>query len=145
MPCVGPGGGKRLENRFIADGDELPPLLISRRAAAKEASEKKGDKNQQSTRVVIPNRVRQFVIMPDLLNSTGSANLRVVRDTYYLLIGPSTEPNVEAIRRGFLIFVIDPLTERQVKEVAAIRGPLKNLMETRGDKLDPEYSRRSAG
>jgi hypothetical protein len=82
--------------------------------------------------------------MPDLLNATGAANLRVVRDTYFLLLGPTTEPNVEAMRRAFLTFVLDPLTERQIKEVAAIRDPLKKLMESRGDRLDKEYSQRSA-
>jgi hypothetical protein len=126
----------------------LPPLYAARRAAAAEkARAEKAKKNKQSVPSVveeIPDRVRQFVIIPDLLNSTGTANLRVVRDTYYLLLGPTTEPNVDAIRRGFLTFVIDPLTDRQVKEVAAIRAPLKKLMESRGDKLDPEYAKRSA-
>jgi hypothetical protein len=132
---------------------ELPPLYIPRRTATPaKQSEKKSDKKEkkddqekkEESSFDIPNRVRQFVIIPDLLNSTGAANLRIVRDTYYLLLGPTTEPNVEAMRRGFLTFVIDPLTERQVKEVAAIRGPLKKLMESRGENLDQEYARRSA-
>jgi hypothetical protein len=90
------------------------------------------------------NRVRRFFIIPDLLNATGAANLRVVRDDYFLLLGPTSEPNIDAMRRGFLSFVIDPLSEKQIKEVRAIGAPLKKLMETRGDKLDPEYARRSA-
>jgi hypothetical protein len=130
---------------------ELPPLYIARRAPAPgKQDDKKSYKDKQSPQAAQPkeeenpNRVRQFVVVPDLLNSTGSANLRVVRDTYYLLLGPTTEPNVDAMRRGFLTFVIDPLTERQVKEVAAMRNPLKKLMESRGDKLDQEYAKRSA-
>ncbi|MCI0524130.1 MAG: hypothetical protein L0Y75_02610 [Acidobacteria bacterium] len=130
---------------------ELPPLYIPRRTsgpppkADDKKSDNKDDKKKAAAPVTdIPNRVRQFVIIPDLLNATGAANLRVVRDTYFLLLGPTTEPNVEAIRRAFLTFVIDPLTERQVKEVAAIRGPLKKLMESRGDRLDKEYAERSA-
>jgi hypothetical protein len=131
---------------------ELPPLYNASRAAAPskrdgKKSDKKDKQNQQAAQPKVeenPNRVRQYVIVPDLLNSTGSANLRVVRDTYYLLLGPTTEPNVDAIRRGFLTFVIDPLTDRKVKEVAAIRNPLKKLMESRGDKLDPDYAKRSA-
>lgn len=91
-----------------------------------------------------PNRVRRFFIIPDLLNAVGTANLRVVRDDYFLLLGPTTEPNVEAIRRGFLSFVLDPLAERRVKEVREIGEPLKKLMETRGDKLDKTYAERSA-
>jgi hypothetical protein len=130
----------------------LPPLYAARRAAASSKkdggkSDKKDKQSQQAPQPKeeeIPNRIRQFVIVPDLLNSTGAANLRVVRDTYYLLLGPTTEPNIDAMRRGFLSFVIDPLTDRQVKEVATIRNPLKKLMESRGDKLDQEYAKRSA-
>src|SRR5262249_40237562 len=101
---------------------ELPPLYIPKRSATpqQEKKEKTVEPPPQ-----FPNRVRQFVLIPDLLNSTGAANLRVVRDTYYLLLGPTSEPNIEAMRRGFLTFVIDPLTERQIKEVAAIRGKLR--------------------
>ncbi len=136
---------------------ELPPLFIPRRTEPPaKHSEKKSDKKdkqkdkqadqskQEESPLDVPNRIRQFVIIPDLLNSTASANLRVVRDTYYLLLGPTTEPNIDAMRRGSLSFVIDPLTDRQLKEVAAIRTPLKKLLETRGDRLDQEYTRRSA-
>ncbi|HEY7183252.1 MAG TPA: tetratricopeptide repeat protein, partial [Blastocatellia bacterium] len=126
---------------------ELPPLYTPRKtsASSSKADDKKGDKKPvQEAAVDTPNRVRLFIIIPDLLNATGVANLRVVRDTYFLLLGPTTEPNVEAMRRAFLTFVLDPLTERQVKEVAAIREPLKKLMESRGDRLDKEYSERNA-
>lgn len=116
---------------------ELPPLYVPRRT-------EKPKKGVPVERIVIPNRIRQFVILPDLLNATGAANLRIVRDTYYLLLGPTIEPNVEAMRRAFISFVIDPLTERQVREVAAIRGDLRKLMETRGERLDQEYAQRSA-
>ncbi len=121
---------------------ELPPLYVPRRTVA--SGRKRAKDQEPETPLIIPNRVRQFVILPDLLNATGAANLRIVRDTYFLLLGPTTEPNLEAIRRGFLGFVIDPLTERQVKEVAAVRNDLKKLMESRGDRLDREYAQRSA-
>jgi hypothetical protein len=135
---------------------ELPPLYTPRKTSEKppKADDKKGDKKGdkkdadkktvQDAALDTPNRVRQFIIIPDLLNATGAANLRVVRDVYFLLLGPTTEPNVEAMRRAFLTFVIDPLTERQIKEVAAIRDPLKKLMESRDDRLDKEYAERSA-
>src|SRR5215813_943093 len=126
---------------------ELPPLYKPRQTSgpALKTDDKKGDKKK----VVVPelnppNRVRQFVIIPDLLNAMGAANLRVVGDTYFLLLGPTTEPNIEAMRRAFLTFVIDPVTEHQIKEVAAIRVPLRKLMESRGDRLDKEYADRSA-
>jgi hypothetical protein len=120
---------------------ELPPLYTPRKKGDKKDADKK---TVQDAALDAPNRVRQFIIIPDLLNATGAANLRVVRDVYFLLLGPGVEPNVEAMRRAFLTFVIDPLTERQIKEVAAIRSPLKKLMESRGDRLDKEYAARSA-
>jgi hypothetical protein len=130
---------------------ELPPLYTPRKTSEKppNADDKKGDKKGdkktvQDVALNPPNRVRQFIIIPDLLNATGAANLRVVGDVYYLLLGPTTGPNVEAMRRAFLNFVIDPLTERQIKEVAAISDPLKGLMESRGDRLDKEYAKRNA-
>jgi hypothetical protein len=116
---------------------ELPPTYIPRPSAPRKGQAESGP-------LVLPNRERRFVVIPDLLNARGTANLRVVRDVYFLLLGPTTEPNVDAMRRGFINFVIDPLTERAVKEVAAIRDPLKRLLESRGDKIDPEYRRRSA-
>jgi hypothetical protein len=128
---------------------ELPPLYVPRRTSGPptKTDDKKGDKDKKNAGVQgldVPNRVRRFVIIPDLLNATGAANLRVVGDTYFLLLGPTSEPNIEAMRRAFLTFVIDPLTERQIKEVAAIRVPLRKLMESRGDRLDKDYAERSA-
>lgn len=139
---------------------ELPPLINLRRTAPApkpEREEKKANKKdagkadkpveeapQAPTILESPNRIRQFVIIPDLFNASNTANLRVVRDTYFLLLGPSSVPSIEAMRRSFLTFVIDPLIERQIKEVAAIRGDLRKLMESRGDRLDSEYAKRSA-
>jgi hypothetical protein len=149
---------------------ELPPLYVVRPseaelktlASAKEkelkekAAREKTKQDSQELRELArreamrtlmadnQNRIRRFYIIPDLLNATGTANLRIVRDDYFLLLGPTTEPNIEAMRRSFLNFVLDPLAEKQVREVRAIGAPLKKLMETRGDKLDQEYASRSA-
>lgn len=143
---------------------ELPPLVnLSRSSTAarpEKKEEKRSDKKESGKQakqagekplipqvadvLESPNRIRQFVIIPDLFNASNAANLRVVRDTYFLLLGPSPTPSIEAMRRSFLTFVIDPLVERQIKEVAAIRGDLRKLMESRGDKLDREYAERSA-
>lgn len=139
---------------------ELPPLFVPRPTApakSQKKEEKKGskkDKDGQSKEkdvaqrpfsvLDVPNRIRQFVIIPDLLNASNAANLRIVRDTYFLLLGPSSVPSIEAMRRSFLTFVLDPVAERQIREVATIRGDLRKLMDSRGDKLDPEYAQRSA-
>lgn len=147
---------------------ELPPLFNIRRTPAakpEKKEDKKADKKDSGKKdsdkkdkqadakaqvpqiaevLDSPNRIRQFVIIPDLFNASNAANLRVVRDTYFLLLGPANAPSIEAMRRSFLGFVLDPLVERQIKEVAAIRGDLRKLMESRGDRLDREYAERSA-
>ncbi|HEU0183719.1 MAG TPA: hypothetical protein VFS27_00280 [Blastocatellia bacterium] len=164
-PAVGLALGETLSYLHTDPILVLPPLYTPRKSSSKKDDKKEGkdkdkdkgkekdkkdadkgkdEKAVQDAAPDLPNRVRQFVIIPDLLNATGAANLRVVRDTYFLLLGPTTEPNIEAMRRAFLTFVLEPLTERQIKEVTAIRDPLKKLMESRGDRLDKEYSKRSA-
>ncbi len=67
---------------------ELPPLFTPR------PTPQKGSK-QTAPPARLPNRERRFVVMPDLLNTAGAANLRVVRDNYYLLLGPTSEPNID--------------------------------------------------
>lgn len=112
---------------------ELRPLYVPRPQKGKTVDES-----------VAERRVRRFIVVPDLLNSSGSANLRVVRDNYYLLLGPTREANVRAMRRGFLRFVMDPVTERHVREVRTIQKELKALLDARGDKVSEEYKQRSA-
>lgn len=120
---------------------ELPPYP----AALRAAQEANRERVKKKLKPEFPsNRIRQFVIAPDLLNATSAANLRIVRDTYYLLLGPSSIPNVEAIRRGYITFIVEPLTDSLVKEVAAIGAPLRQLMESRGKNLDTEYAKRNA-
>ncbi|HZS09965.1 MAG TPA: hypothetical protein VFD58_34375 [Blastocatellia bacterium] len=126
---------------------ELPPLYVPRPAAQKQDEGRKDGKKVKDAAVQatvqesfkVPMRERRFVVIPDLLNSTGAANLRVIRDTYYLLVGPTTVPNDDAVRRGFLRFVLDPLTERQVREVRAIAEDLKKLRDARGEGVDEEF------
>ena len=84
------------------------------------------------------NRIRRFVVMPDLLNASNAVNVRVVRDTYYVLIGTTVDPHA-AVRRAFLRFTTDPLIDREIKPVAAIGADLRKLRDSRGDKLAPEY------
>lgn len=128
----------------------LPPLFVIRPDPTKPASDRKDKtRNKQdgksTTSEIVqeslraPMRERRFIVIPDLLNATGAANLRVVRDTYYLLVGPTSAPNEDAVRRGFLRFVIEPLTERLVREVAGIREDLRKLRDLRGENLDREF------
>jgi tetratricopeptide (TPR) repeat protein len=114
---------------------ELPPNYVFRPSPSKDR------KAQPEPVEKAPPRERYFVILPDLFNATAAANLRVIGDNYVLLLGPSSEPGAQSIRRGFMRFVVDPLIERQIKSIASSKGDLKKLLETRGDKVDPEYQR----
>ncbi len=126
---------------------ELPPAYVPKPLSQKQEKEK--EKNNKKTSAAVqaivqdslkaPMRERRFVVIPDLLNSTGTANLRVIRDTYYLLVGPTSSPNEEAVRLGFLKFVIDPLIERQVREVKPIAENLKKLRDARGENVSEEF------
>ncbi|MFN0123638.1 MAG: hypothetical protein ACKV2V_24315 [Blastocatellia bacterium] len=136
---------------------ELPPTFVLRtepqpeekKPEAKKDKGGKKDKDKKDDKAAaapvarpggdLPMRQRRFVVIPDLLNATGAANLRVIRDSYYLLPGPSTAPADDTVRRGFLRFVLDPMTDRLLREVRAINEDLKTLRDTRGTQLDGEY------
>lgn len=107
---------------------ELPPSYVPRIQSGRTISEAARAQN----------RIRRFVVMPDLLNASNAVNLRVVRDTYYVLLGANVDSHT-AVRRSFLRFTIDPLVERSIKEVAEIGPNLRKLRDSRGEKLAPEY------
>ncbi len=114
---------------------ELPPSYIPRVQGGGRAS--------VDPALRLQNRVRRFVVMPDLLNASNAVNLRVVRDTYYVLLGATVDPHA-AVRRAFLRFTIDPLIDREIKEVAEIGTELRKLRDSRGDKLASEYKNGNA-
>ncbi|HEX4948845.1 MAG TPA: hypothetical protein VFZ34_19365 [Blastocatellia bacterium] len=114
---------------------ELPPTYIPRAQGGGRGIIDEGLK--------AANRIRKFVVMPDLLNASNAVNVRVVRDTYYVLLGATVDPHA-AVRRAFLRFTIDPLIDREIKEVAAIGPELRKLRDSRGDKLAPEYKEGNA-
>ena len=114
---------------------ELPPSYVPRVEG--------GGRATLDPALRLQNRVRRFVVMPDLLNASNAVNLRVVRDTYYVLLGATVDPHA-AVRRAFLRFTIDPLMDREIKEVATIGADLRKLRDSRGDKLASEYKNSNA-
>ena len=114
---------------------ELPPAYVPRVQSTPR------EKVTETYR--LQNRVRRFVVMPDLLNTSNAVNLRVVRDTYYVFLGANVDTNT-AVRRAFIRFVLDPIVDRQVKEVAAIGPQLRKLRDSRGEKAAPEYKESNA-
>jgi hypothetical protein len=114
---------------------ELPPSYVPRAQGGSRVTIDEG--------LRAANRIRKFVVMPDLLNASNAVNVRVVRDTYFVLIGATVDPHA-AVRRAFLRFTIDPLIDREIKEVAAIGSDLRKLRDSRGDKLAVEYKEGNA-
>ncbi len=114
---------------------ELPPSYVPRAQGGSRVTLDEG--------VKAVNRIRKFVVMPDLLNASNAVNVRVVRDAYYVLLGATVDPHT-AVRRAFLRFTLDPLIDREIKEVAAIGSDLRKLRDSRGDKLAPEYKEGNA-
>lgn len=114
---------------------ELPPSYVPRTQSGSRATLNEG--------VKAASRIRQFVVMPDLLNASNAVNVRVVRDTYYVLIGATVDPHA-AVRRAFLRFIIDPLVDSKFREVAEIGPDLRKLRDSRGDKLAAEYKNSNA-
>ena len=101
------------------------PALISTERVRVKSPDKKGI--AYSTR----EHERKFFIVPDLLATPGTINLRVIADDYYAIVPEGTDPTSSEMRRGFLQFVIDPLILKSNKDIAAQRDQIKQLIEAR--------------
>ncbi|MBA3714631.1 MAG: hypothetical protein H0W76_19600, partial [Pyrinomonadaceae bacterium] len=107
-------------------------------AARRDAKEKKGgDKNRQvfTTR----DKVRRFLVVPDLLGAPSAINFRIFGDDYYAVIPYGIDPASSELRRAYLQYVADPLVGRFSRDVAARRAELKPLLDERR-KTDPDVS-----
>jgi len=74
---------------------------------------------------------RHFYIVPDLLATPGTINLRVIADDYYAIVPEGTDPTSSELRRAYLQYVIDPLMVRFNREIAERREPLRQLLKQR--------------
>ena len=84
---------------------------------------------------------RNFFIVPDLLATPGTINLRVIADDYNAILPEGTDPTSSELRRAYLRFVLDPLVLRFNKEIAERRDPVKQLLkerETAGASVTPD-------
>lgn len=86
-----------------------------------------GGKKQQANRVTREHD-RRFFLMPDLLASSGTINLRVIGDDYYVILPPTSNPAAYEVRRAYLRYLIDPVVFKFAKDIAAQRGPISQLI-----------------
>ena len=88
---------------------------------------KKGEPQQQ--RYTVRENERRFFIMPDLLAVPGAINFRIIRDDYYAVVPPDTNPSSSELRRAYLQYVADPLIARFNRDIATRRDALKQLLD----------------
>lgn len=76
-------------------------------------------------------RLRRFYIIPDLLAASGTVNLRVIGDEYYVVVPDGTDPASSELRRGYLQYIVDPLVLRFNREIAERRTQIKQIISAR--------------
>jgi tetratricopeptide (TPR) repeat protein len=88
-------------------------------------------KKSQQTRVMLHERDRRFLVVPDLLAAPGAINLRVVADDYYAVVPAGTDPNSSEVRRAYLRYVVDPLVLRFNRDIALKRADVQSILDAR--------------
>jgi len=109
------------------------------RVEVKTPSAKK--KNSKVKTFSVHERVRRFLIMPDLLAAPGTINFRIIGDDYYAIVPEGTDPASSELRRAYLQYVIDPLVLRFNKDVATRREQIRQLLAERekaGTQVTPD-------
>jgi len=105
-----------------------PITVANEKVAVKAAStQKKNEQRAYTTR----QHERHFFIVPDLLGATGTINLRVIADDYYVVVPAGTDPTSSELRRGYLQYVIDPLVLRFNRQIADRREQIRQVLAER--------------
>ena len=114
-----------------------PQLTIIERVRTETL--KTNSKKASISKVTPRERIRQFVIVPEMLAPVGYVNFVNVKDDYYVIIPTDTDLSNSEVRRAYLQFVIDPLVLSNAKEIEAVRPAIKNVLDERR-KTDPKTS-----
>lgn len=76
-------------------------------------------------------RPRHFYVVTDLLGAPGAINFRVIGDEYYAALPQGTDPSSSELRRGYLQYIVDPLSLKFNREIAARREQIKLIIAAR--------------
>ena len=106
------------------------PITVSTERVVVKAPAAAKNKNPAKT-YSLREHERHFYIVPDLLAAPGAINFRVIGDEYYAIVPEGTDPTSSELRRAYLQYVIDPLTLRFNREIAARRDSIKQLIAER--------------
>jgi hypothetical protein len=74
---------------------------------------------------------RRFYVVTDLLGAPGAINFRVIGDEYFAVLPQGTEPSASELRRGYLQYIVDPLSRKFNREIAARRDQIKLIITAR--------------
>jgi hypothetical protein len=74
---------------------------------------------------------RHFYVVTDLLGAPGAINFRVIGDEYFAVLPQGTDPSSSELRRGYLQYIVDPLSLKFNREIAEKREPIKMIIAAR--------------
>lgn len=74
---------------------------------------------------------RRFYVVTDLLGAPGAINFRVIGDEYFAVLPQGTDPSASELRRGYLQYIVDPLSLKFNREIAARRDQIKLIIAAR--------------
>jgi hypothetical protein len=100
-----------------------------------------GKKKKAQTTYTLRDHERRFTVIPDLLAAPGAINFRIIGDSYYAIVPPGIDPTSSELRRAYLQYVVDPLTVRFNREIAARRDHIKQVIAARektGNTITPD-------
>ena len=106
------------------------PITITTERVVSRAPTSGKKKNAPRT-YTMRDHERRFTVIPDLLAAPGAINFRIIGDSYYAIVPPGIEPSSSELRRAYLQYVVDPLTVRFNREIAARRDAIKQLTAAR--------------
>lgn len=106
-----------------------PRLAILERV--KVATDKNKSKKTTLQQVETREHERRFNIVPEKLTAKGDIIFLNIRDDYHVIVPPDTDMSFSDARRAFLRFVVDPLVLDNSKDITAMRGWAKPLLDER--------------
>jgi hypothetical protein len=74
---------------------------------------------------------RRFYVVTDLLGAPGAINFRVIGDDYFAVLPQGTDPSASELRRGYLQYIVDPLSLKFNRDIAARRDQIKSIIAAR--------------
>src|SRR5262249_5396391 len=118
-----------------------PETVVNMRPYVVSSGEPGAKTKKEIPNIVTRNRTRQVFIIPDPLAPLGASMVRGdilnqkedllarrVGDDYIVVIGPSRNANMGAIREALIRFVIDPIIERHLKNALQYKDEIAKLV-----------------